>query len=217
MRQLGSQSCCRQPALRPPHPLRLRRCLAMAPRALRPLRAARPAAAVMGTGLAPSSRGWSYSAKQRPPPRPRRQRLLQQRRQQTQLPSASRTGACGRQWQWRRRWRCAHRCCVQARTPPGLSLPHHTSTCHLWPHCRAWPKKAGPFDNTPQRPEPGKTLKYFDTQEGLLAAASDPLLQPAGADAASCPLPRPTSHLQQVCVGACADVDACMLCPQPTS
>jgi hypothetical protein len=40
-------------------------------------------------------------------------------------------------------------------------------------------KKVGPFDHCPQRPEPGKTLKYFEAQEGQLAAAADPLLQGA--------------------------------------
>eukprot|EP00879_Flechtneria_rotunda_P033056 GHRR01036579.1.p1 GENE.GHRR01036579.1~~GHRR01036579.1.p1 ORF type:complete len:671 (+),score=295.85 GHRR01036579.1:383-2395(+) len=43
---------------------------------------------------------------------------------------------------------------------------------------KPWVKKVGPFDHTPQRPEPGKTLKYFEAQEGLLAMAVDPLLHP---------------------------------------
>jgi hypothetical protein len=38
-------------------------------------------------------------------------------------------------------------------------------------------KKVGPFDHCPQRPGPGKTLKYFEAQEGQVAAAADPLLQ----------------------------------------
>lgn len=43
--------------------------------------------------------------------------------------------------------------------------------------CRPWVKPAGPFDHCPQRPEPGKTLRYFEAQEGQLAAAADPLVQ----------------------------------------
>jgi hypothetical protein len=43
--------------------------------------------------------------------------------------------------------------------------------------CRPWVKKVGPYDNTPQKPEAGQTLKYFDTQEGLTALSVDPGLR----------------------------------------
>lgn len=43
--------------------------------------------------------------------------------------------------------------------------------------CRPWGKKVGPYDNTPQKPEAGQTLKYFETQEGLTALSVDPGLQ----------------------------------------
>lgn len=38
-------------------------------------------------------------------------------------------------------------------------------------------KKVGPYDNTPQKPEAGQTLKYFETQEGLTALSVDPGLR----------------------------------------
>lgn len=40
-------------------------------------------------------------------------------------------------------------------------------------------KKVGPYDHTPKKPEPGQTLQYFSTQEGLEALSTDPLLQSA--------------------------------------
>ncbi|KIY94158.1 flagellar central pair-associated protein [Monoraphidium neglectum] len=52
---------------------------------------------------------------------------------------------------------------------------------------RPWPKKVGPFDHTPKRPQAGAILGYFEAEEGLLALASDPLLQgqPASGAAAA--------------------------------
>lgn len=38
-------------------------------------------------------------------------------------------------------------------------------------------KKVGPYDNAPQKPEAGQTLKYFETQEGLTALSADPGLR----------------------------------------
>lgn len=35
-----------------------------------------------------------------------------------------------------------------------------------------------PYAHLPQRPLPGQLLNYWDTQEGVQARASDPLLQP---------------------------------------
>jgi hypothetical protein len=42
---------------------------------------------------------------------------------------------------------------------------------------RPWVKKAGPYDHAPQKPQPGETLKYFGTQEGLQALSTDASLQ----------------------------------------
>lgn len=44
---------------------------------------------------------------------------------------------------------------------------------------KPYPKKVGPFDNAPKRPQPGEVLPYFQCEEGLIALQSDPLLQPA--------------------------------------
>lgn len=41
---------------------------------------------------------------------------------------------------------------------------------------RPWPQKKGPFDDTSKRPQPGQVLRYFDTEEGLIAKQEDPLL-----------------------------------------
>ncbi|KAG2498338.1 hypothetical protein HYH03_003597 [Edaphochlamys debaryana] len=42
---------------------------------------------------------------------------------------------------------------------------------------RPWPIKVGPFDNTPKRPEDGKSLNYFEAEEGLLALENDPIIR----------------------------------------
>jgi hypothetical protein len=54
----------------------------------------------------------------------------------------------------------------------------HTLILHPLPVMlpRPWVKHPGPYDHTPKRPEPGQTLKYFNTQEGMQALAQDPLL-----------------------------------------
>lgn len=65
---------------------------------------------------------------------------------------------------------------------------------------RPWVKKAGPYDHTPKRPEPGQTLKYFSTQEGLEALSSDPLLQ-SGTPLTRADLP-PPKPVQPASAGA---------------
>lgn len=56
--------------------------------------------------------------------------------------------------------------------------------------CRPWVKQPGPYDDKPKRPEPGQTLKYFNTQEGLEALSHDPLLR-SGKQVTRADLPAP--------------------------